>query len=441
MARWLNRSAPSRSDPRSATVVVCGLVGFVTLVYAVIVLGGGLLIGQKSSPNVVLSIVATATVALAFESVQARLERLANRLLGVAGSPYEVLTRFTATTAADLVDDLPHRMATLLAEGTGAPAAQVWLMVDHQPVLAASWPASDADYPLGTVGTMHVTSSATWRSLPVREGDETLAVLSLQEREGTPLSPVEERLFVGLAAQAGLVLRSARLRTQLSARLVELSARATELDASRHRLIETQDAERRKLERDIHDGAQQNLVALAVNLRLADTLLGRSRERAAVILGQQSAAAEETIATLTRLSRGIYPVELAEQGLVPALEAVAAGSVVPVHLQSEPGLELSPEVQAALYFCCLEALQNAIKHAGETAVRISLGRSDDELCLVVSDDGAGYSESEVLPGAGTANMRDRIDAIGGTLRVTSRKGNGTRVEARVPAAVAAVSTS
>lgn len=429
-----------RTDLRSAAFVVGGLAGYVAAVYAVVVIAGGWLVGRAGSANLWLSILATAVVAISFESVQSRLERLAAEIFDLRASPYEVLSRFVTTTAGtDAIEDLPRRMARLLAAGTGAAATQVWLMVGDEPILAATWP-DDRDLPIDAARDIQPTSSALWRSLPVRDGGDTLGLLCLQEHEQRPLSPVEERLFAGLAAQAGLVLRSAQLRAQLSARLVELSARADELHASRERLIETQDDERKRLERDIHDGAQQNLVALAVNLRLADTLLGRSHERAAEVMSRQSVAAQEAIDNLTQLARGIYPVVLADDGLVPALAAIAAASALPVEVAADDDLRLSTPVEAALYFCCLEALQNAAKHSGATSVRVSINNTADGVRMTVRDDGRGFLIAEAGGGAGTANMRDRIDAVGGTLSITSAPGRGTCVTANITAPARAVAT-
>ena len=197
----------------------------------------------------------------------------------------------------------------------------------------------------------------------MRHGDELLGVLVVQERHRVPLTSVEERLFAGLASQAGLVLRGVRLRRGARARLEELSARAGELRASRQRVVDAQDAARRRLERDIHDGAQQHLVALAVNLSLAGTLAGRAPERADDLLAAQEAAAEETVATLVRLSRGIYPPLLEAHGPGAALRAAVEHAGVPVLVDDEARAG-APNVEAAAYFCCLEAVQNATKHAG-----------------------------------------------------------------------------
>jgi signal transduction histidine kinase len=416
--------------------VVAGLLVFVITVYVVVVLGGGALIGRTSSPSLPLSFLATAIVALAFEPVQTRLERLAADLLrGGAPSPYEVLSRFSENvTGTYPTEELPSRMATLLGEGTGAAWAQVWLTVQGELTLAASWPstAASVDQPPQLLPDARDGSRDGRRAVSVRHAGALLGVLRLQERPGLPLTSVEERLFTGLAAQAGLVLRLAGLRAELAARHAELAARADELRLSRERLIETQDAERRRLERDIHDGAQQHLVALAVNLRLAETVAARSPERAVKVLEAQSEAAREAIDTLTQLSRGIYPRLLADEGMVPALRAALAISPIPVRVEAVDVPRLPTAIEAALYFCCMEAVQNAAKHSRASAVTVTVGAVDGSVRLTVDDDGEGFDVASAEPGAGLTNMRDRIDAAGGALEMTSTPGVGTRVDVQVP---------
>ncbi len=430
------RLGRSRPDTRSGLLVLTGLAGYVGLVYVTVVLGGGVLIGSTDSPNLALSVLATVIVALGFEPVQRRLERFANQVVrGGHASPYDVLSRFTETvTATQSSEQTTGRMCRLLAEGTGASWAQVWLVVGDRLTLAANWPPDgpvDVAPPVLAPDAVDDTGPGR-RALPVRHGGELLGVLRLQERDRAPLSPVEERLFAGLAAQAGLVLRLSGLRTSLSQRLDELSARAAELQASRERLIETQDEERRKLERDIHDGAQQHLVALAVNLRLAQTLATTSPDRAAQVVSEQGEAAQAAIATLTQLSKGIYPHLLAEGGLVPALQAAVATSPVPVQITAEPGPRPPANVEAALYFCALEALQNAAKHSGARHARVDLSAADGTLRMTVDDDGTGFDPDSTETGAGLANMRDRIDAAGGRLQLDSTPGVGTHLEVQVP---------
>src|SRR4051794_27848985 len=283
-------------------------------------------------------------------------------------------------------------------------------------------------------------SSGSWRDAgrraeAVRHGARSLGVLRLQERPGMPLTGVEQRLMAGLAAQAGLVLRLAALRAELEARHADLVSRAGDLRASRERLIAAHDTERRRLERDLHDGAQQHLVALTVNLRLAQTIAGRSPERAAHLLDEQGDAARMAIDTLTSLSRGIYPPLLGAEGLVPALRSAAAASPILVTVDTTTTERPPKAVEAALYFCCMESVQNAAKHSHAGCVSVRLTEQAGRWRLSVIDQGAGFdSQGVAAPGAGVGlvNMRDRLDAVGGTLSVESRPGLGTTVTAEVP---------
>jgi signal transduction histidine kinase len=423
---------------RTRPVVMLGLAGFVVGVYVLVVLGGGALIGRTDSPSLLLSVLATAVVALGFAPVQAALERAATTV-GRAGapSPYNVLSRFSETvTGGYATEDLPAGMSKLLAQGTGARWAQVWLTVSDNLVLAATWPAeADADEtPPNLRPDACDDTGEGRRALTVRQGGQLLGVLRLQERPGLPLTSVEERLFSGLAAQAGLVLRLAGLQAELGGRHEELLARAEELKASRERLIEAQDAERRRLERDIHDGAQQHLVALAVNLRLAQTVAARSPERAARVLAEQADAAREAIETLSSLSRGIYPRLLSDEGLVSALRSAVATSAIPVTIDGDGVGRLPTAVEAAMYFCCMEAVQNAAKHSGARIVTVRLGEDQSLWRLTVTDDGSGFDQAQIRAagaGAGLANMRDRLDAVGGTVSIASLSGKGTAVTALV----------
>lgn len=438
MRRW-QLAGRSRQDQRARLLVLVGLAGLVVSVYVVVVLGGGALVGRTDSPSPALSVLATAIVALGFEPAQRRLQAATRRLApGGTASPYDALSRFSETvTGGYATDELPSRMSQLLAQGTGAAWAQVWLVVQERPTLAATWPDGVEVVrtpPRPVAGARDATGEGR-RALTVRHGGHLLAVLRLQERDGLPLTSVEERLFSGLAAQAGLVLRLVGLRAELAARHEDLVSRAEDLRASRGRLIETQDAERRRLERDIHDGAQQHLVALAVNLRLAETVAVKSPERAARVLSEQADAARDAIDTLHRLSRGIYPRRLADEGLAAALSAAVATSPVKVAVDAE-GLDRLPSaVEATLYFCAMEAVQNAAKHSGAATVRVALRPGEDTglVRLMVEDDGDGFDVGHDRgEGAGLANMRDRLDAVGGEVSVVSVPGRGTTVTATVP---------
>jgi signal transduction histidine kinase len=420
----------SGREQLAALLLLSGLAVFVLLTYVVVVLGGGALIGHTSSPHVGLSVLATAVVALSFEPVQSRLERVTSHVVhGGRQSPYDVLSRFARSlTGSYANEELPARMAKVLADGTGAAGAQVWLVVDDQLRLAATWP------PGSTLAEVAPAAGDRpgQRVLPVRQAGELLGVLAVQERDGVPLTSVEERLFAGLANQAGLMLRGVRLRAELVHQLDELSTRAAELRMSRQRLVDAQDAERRRLERDIHDGAQQHLVALAVNLRLAHTLAGRSPERADRLVAEQRAAATATIDTLLGLSRGIYPSLLVDDGLEAALRAAISTSPVPVELRASGVGRYPTGVEAAAYFCVLEALQNSAKHSSAPVIRVDLRGAPGVLLVVVEDDGSGFDPDTTHTGAGLANMRDRVESVGGTLTIETTPARGTLVEARLP---------
>jgi signal transduction histidine kinase len=424
---------------RHRLAVTGALACFVVALYAAVVLGGGVVLRQTEAPSLLLSVVATAAVALLFAPVQSAIERLASRMgHPAAATPYDVLSRFSeAVTGGYGAAELPPRMSQVLAEGTGAQWAQVWLQVSGRLTLAATWPTdAQADAQPPTPGADGVDSTGVGRRAEaVRHGGRTLGVLRLQERPGLPLTGVEQRLMSGLAAQAGLVLQLAALRAELEARHAELVSRADDLRASRERLIGAHDGERRRLERDLHDGAQQHLVALTVNLRLAQTIAGRSPERAAHLLGEQGDAARVAIDTLTSLSRGIYPSLLGAEGLASALRSAAATSPLTVTVDTTTTERPPRAVEAALYFCCMESVQNAAKHSGAACVSVRLAGQAGQWRLSVVDQGTGFDSRDVVAsgaGVGLVNMRDRLDAVGGTLSVESQPGLGTRVTAEVP---------
>jgi len=328
--------------------------------------------------------------------------------------------------------DVTTRMARLLAEGTGAQWTEVWLMVNGEQERTASWPEHTS------AGRDHGGATVSVLTQDVVFDGERLGMLRLQPQEGTSLGPVEERLFSGLAAQSGPVLHRARLRADLARRADDLAARAEELQSSRQRLVDTHDTERRRLERDIHDGAQQHLVALVVNLRLAQTLAGKAPDRARAVLDEQVGAVDTAIATLVDLSGALYPQALSDRGVAAALDSVLGSvlgaGIVPVHVVDHGLGRHAEAVEAALYFCAVEAVQNAVKHAAASAVTVELSADSDGARLVVRDDGVGYDDTTVIPGSGLGNMRDRIDAVGGELTIRSVAGRGVEVAAVVPTA-------
>jgi signal transduction histidine kinase len=208
-----------------------------------------------------------------------------------------------------------------------------------------------------------------------------------------------------------------------------------ELRASRRRIVSTQDERAKTLERNIHDGAQQQLVALAVKLRLAEGTARKDPERTASMLSDLQIEANEALENLRDLARGIYPPLLADKGLPAALEAQARKSPLPVDVRAD-GVDRYPqEVESAIYFCTMEALQNIAKYAEASLASVELSQEDGHLTFRVSDDGRGFDATARSYGTGLQGMADRLDSIGGTLEVNSSPGGGTTVVGRVPATV------
>lgn len=214
----------------------------------------------------------------------------------------------------------------------------------------------------------------------------------------------------------------------------ELETTIGDLRASRARTIAAGDAERRRIERDLHDGAQQHLIALRVRLGLASELAEESPELARARLAQVGDELEEVLEELRRLAHGIYPSLLVDHGLADALAAVARRSSPPAAFEASGIGRYPQEIEAGVYFCCLEALQNVGKHAGPAArARIRLWQSSGRLGFEVRDDGVGYDVDSVRDrGGGLANMGDRLGALGGALTVDSTPGHGTKVRGSVP---------
>ena len=236
----------------------------------------------------------------------------------------------------------------------------------------------------------------------------------------------DTRLVEAAMSIVGVVLRNRQLA-------LEASTAARAVRRSRARIAATAERERRRIERDLHDGAQQRLVALRIELELAEELVRRDPEQGANRLRALEQEVDWALEELRELAHGVYPPLLADQGLAEALLAVARRSSVRVEIESHGVERYPPEIESAVYFCVLEALQNVVKHAGAHRVVVRLdGGVNSELALSVRDDGGAPREGAIVPGAGITNMRDRLAAVGGELEVSSTIGVGTTVWGRVP---------
>ena len=398
-------------------VIVAGLLTAVG-VLTILAVGGRVIRPNRTDTGALLLI----GVALGFliAPLYRRASKLADRIVyGGRATPYEVLAEFSDRMAETYsTDDVLLRMAGVLGAGIRAERVVVWLRVGGELRPAAAWPETANAPTPRPMGGDHLPMIEGEHHAEVRHQGELLGAVSVTMPASDPMSPSRNRLMQDLAAQAGLVLRNVRL--------------IQELRASRQRIVAAQDLARRRLERDIHDGAQQQLVALSIKLRLADGMVNSDPSKAHEVLAQLQGETVETLETLRDLARGIYPPLLADKGLAAALEAQARKAAIPVTVQQDGVGRWPEDVEAAVYFCSLEALQNAAKYAEASAVTIALGRSDNDLTFEVRDDGRGFDRNRVSHGTGLQGMADRLDAIGGTLQIVSAPGAGTTVTGRVP---------
>jgi signal transduction histidine kinase len=417
----------------SKTLVYGALAAMITAVYVALVVGVGALVHA----GMALSVAATGLVALVFQPARERLQRWANRLVyGERATPYEVLARFSERIADTYAtEDVLPRTARVIAEGTGAERAEVWLRVGDQVRRSAIWPTESAvgdDQRLDLVDGSLPAFADVDRSVPVTYRDELLGCVTVTKRRGDPLTPTEASLLDDLAQQAGLVLSNVRLTAELEARLERITQQAAALQASRQRIVAAQDGERRRLERNIHDGAQQHLVALAVKLRLVRGILTKDPEKARTMLGELRGEVDEALETLRALALGIYPPLLEEQGIAAAIAAQYVRSDLPVRMHTNGTGRYPIDTEAAVYFCVLEALQNAAKYAHASAIEVRLTESRAVLSFEIADDGIGFEMDGGSTGTGLAGMRDRLAVLGGDADIWSEPGKGTIVRGRLP---------
>ena len=386
-----------------------------TAVYVLVVVVIGAVIGVTEG----LSLVATAIVAVAFQPLRERAQHFANRLVyGERATPYEVLSRFSEQVGETYSgEDIHVRMVRLLAEGTGATSAGVWLMVDDEFRPVATWPTDGTPPAVPVTGGKTPSFGEATTAVPVKHRGELLGMLTVVKPPNEPLTPVEQALVNDLAGQAALLL--------------ENSVLIEDLRASRQRLVAAQDEERRRLERNLHDGAQQQLVALSVGLGLARRTVSKNPATTDQMLERLQGDVGDALENLRDLARGVYPPLLADEGLAAAIGAQARRSTLPVRVESDGIGRYPQEVETAVYFCTLEALQNAGKYAQPQEVVIRLREEAGQLIFTVQDDGRGFDQAKTKLGSGLQNMSDRLEALGGDLSVRSVPGRGTTVEGRV----------
>jgi signal transduction histidine kinase len=447
----------------SRAVIYAVLWIVLSAVLLVPALATGLLVG---GPGALAAVGLALLVTLAFQPARARLELMVERLVyGDRRRGYALLARFGQTLrAATGVGEVAPQLAEVVRSGLGATWAGVWVYVAAEGG-AALRPVAATGIEPGPVVLLSAETSARLLSSPAQPlagglpaelgllapqataaavvplvaGEELVGVVACGQRPGDPLGERDHELLGQLARESALALRNLRLEAQLRERLTQIEEQAEELRRSRQRLVSVQDEERRRIERNLHDGVQQQLVALAARLRRAAIATPAD---ARLLLEQLAPEAEEMVFALQDLARGIFPSLLADQGLAAALRTQAARTPMAIQVEAEPNLtgqRFDREVEAAFYFVALEAMTNAQKHAPGAVVTVSLRSADAgrRMVLEIHDDGPGIQQRVASQGTGLQNMKDRLAAVGGELGINSRPGAGTwiRAEAPVPAPV------
>jgi len=374
-----------------------------------------------------LAVLFTIALSMLFQPARRRLERLADRwIFGERMTGYDLLSRFGAALehTVDLEELLP-RLADTVRRGLGLKWARVTLSLD-------SIPSPGARAASGIDPDSEASPDA---AIPLSHRGDRLGTIECGPKMEGAFSEEDRALVEDVARQAAMGIRNVRLAADLSARLAEIEAQALELRASRARIVHAQDEERRRIERNIHDGVQQEIVALMARASLARNQLARDTELASATLEELQADARRVLEGIRELAQGIHPTVLTDRGLVEAVEDRAHRMPIDVRVAVEPTLRVRrfpAEIEVGAYFVVSEGLANVLKHAHASQAEITLSVPNGRLLVQVTDDGAGF-DIDGSSGSGLANLADRVAALSGELIVDSRLGGGTRLAASFPA--------
>lgn len=420
------------------TLVVGSMAALITAGYVAVVVGAGHLMGLDASPSPVLPLVATALVAVAFEPFRRRVQAWADHLVyGNRPTPYEALSRLSSQLSrGDQDADLFVALTSTVAEGVGAAEVTLWVGSGDELVPMASWPPRTGHEPRLAAGPTSLASLAAGgpsHVRPIEHQGSVRGAVTLTKVPGESLTDSEARLLDDLVAQAGLVIDHVALGVELQQRLQQISVQAAELRAAARRIVAAQDEARMRIEHDLHDGAQQRLVTLALSLqsvseRAAST--GNDGLAAQVELARHQLS--QALTELRDLARGIHPAILTQEGLEAAVSFLAERAPLPVQVNLRLDHRLAQDVEVTAYFVVSEALTNAAKHAHASKIAVAGCLRDGQLWIQVTDDGRGGADGQ--RGSGLQGLVDRLATLGGHLTVSSPVGGGTRLQAVIPCA-------
>jgi signal transduction histidine kinase len=371
---------------------------------------------------------AAVPVALLVHPVHVRVERWVDRLLyGRRPTPYSVLAGIGSVSRTSLmnVPDLA-RVAEAVGRGLGARVCRLTVHRPDRPDRRYAWADSGAD-----PGDALIT-------LPIVRGEEQLGSITVDRATAAGLTVHRRRLVEDIADSLGAVLEANRLGIELERQLRAVRAHAADIAGSRRRLVAEMDAERRRIERDLHDGAQHHLVSLRLSLGLVEHRLTTGRvEDALASLDRVTGQIDDAESIMARTATGVTSPLLAQHGLVAALESELGAGRPAVSITTggmTVGRRFPADLESAIWFCCLEAVNNARKHAPGATIQLTLACGPDRLEFGVHDDGPGWdmAASAGAPGRGMRNVTARVTAVGGLVSVRSEPGTGTRVDGWVP---------
>jgi signal transduction histidine kinase len=401
------------------SVVYGALWALIAAVYLVVAAAFGIAVGQRVP--LALAVLLTIVATLLFQPARRHLERLADRLVfGPRLSGYELISqlgvRLQSTVAAE---DVAGSVAGAVQAGLGASWVRVTL---NRPELT----------PVAAAGVAPAEGAAAELSAPLVHGDQVVGVIECGPKVESRYEAGDQELLNTLGRQAALAIRNSQLSAELSDHLEELAA-------SRARLVQAEEVGRRRLERDLHDGVQQELVGVLARLGLARNQLRRDRDLAESTLREAQVDAQRALESLQELARGIHPAILTDRGLIEAVEERATRMTVPVEVHANglgQGVRFPPELEGAAYFFVSEGLANILKYASASRVHVRFHSEPGQLVVEVEDDGRGFEPAGVKL-SGLRGLEDRISALGGRVEVASQPGHGTELRAYLPVRKAA----
>ena len=419
---------------RGLVLLLIALFGLALYAGSVVILDVAL--GQVARPGVGTSVVAATVVALCVLPARLPVERWVARVVyGRTADARTVLSSFsTQMSQSDAAQSQLVLLARLVAEVTGATTVWVWVRAHGSPVLepAAAFP-DDTKPPRAArvADTGGILDLADWDlTAPISHDGFLMGALTLTKERGNPVTAEDRSIIEDLAQQAGLVLRNADLTATLTDRVRQLSV-------SRQQLLTAQDAARRQLERDLHDGAQHHLLSIKLKVAVAEMMLDRADVvPARTLLRELLVESDEAIGALRNLARGIYPPLLEARGIAAAIESETARLPLRVTINGSGARRYPPATEATVYFCVMEAIQNVVKHAAASEAVVTIWEASGVLGFDVEDDGRGF-EGDGPQGSGLSSMEGRLEAAGGSLSVSARPGWGSIVKGRISVLAAA----